>query len=118
MIACVAAATMFTACNSGSKETKTEEAPATEAAAPAAETKTTISEGNVIDEYAVLVDEMIDLTAKVKAGDAAAAQKIMDLSQKAQGMATKLAEELPNMTAEQKAKFEEIQKKAMDMAKQ
>lgn len=117
MIACVAAATMFTACNSGSKETKTEEAPATEAAAPAAETKTT-SEGNVIDEYAVLVDEMIDLTAKVKAGDAAAAQKIMDLSQKAQGMATKLAEELPNMTAEQKAKFEEIQKKAMDMAKQ
>lgn len=114
MIACVAAATMFTACNSGAKENKTEEPQATET--PAAEAPAT--EGNVIDDYAKLVDEMLEVGAKVKAGDAAAVQRMMELSQQAQGMMGKLQEELPNMTEEQKAKFEEIQKKAMEMAQQ
>jgi len=117
MIACVAAATMFTACNSGAKDAKPEEPQATET--PAAEAKPEVAaEGNVIDEYAKLVDEMLEVAGKVKAGDAAAVQKMMELSQKAQGMMTKLQEELPNMTEEQKAKFEEIQKKAMEMAQQ
>lgn len=118
MIACVAAATTFAACNSSSKDAKPEgnqvETTAPETTAP----ETTSTEGNVIDEYIKLTEDVWALTEKAQKGDTDAIAKLQELGQKALEMQTELQKELPNMTAEQKAKYEEFAKKAAEKAQE
>jgi len=119
MIAIVAAvAISFSACNSGTDTKKTDDAaatPAVEAPAPAAETS---ASNGTIDKYAELVEKMIAVQEKAKTGDAAALQEMSTLAQEAANMATEIQKELPNMTAEQKAKFEELAQKLVASAQQ
>lgn len=116
MIAFVAAATLFTACN-----TKTEGAAKddkdsvkTETAAP--ETVASETEGDLVDRYSALVDKLIVLQEKAKKGDTSAVQEAAKLNEEAVALATEFQQQAANMTAEQQAKFAEIAKKLTDAA--
>lgn len=113
MIAFVAAATIFTACNS-----KTENAANTEAAGTEAvvEETATTTESSALDRYAEIVEKVIALQGKAKQGDAEAIKELTALSQEIANMATQLQAETANMTPEQAQRFTELAQKLQDAA--
>lgn len=110
MIAFVAAATLsFAACN-----TKTEGAQGTEVDSTAVEApvvEEVVTDTTALGKYETLVNEVIALTEKAKAGDATAVAEVTKLTQDLGNLSTELQKELANMTPEQAAKFAELGKK-------
>lgn len=117
MIAFVATATLFAACNSKTDNAATN-ADETKVEATTEEVKEEVKSegGSTLDKYADLVEKIIPLQEKAQKGDAAAIKELTDLSQEVANMATELQKEMATMTPEQTARFTELAKKLMDAA--
>ncbi|MDR1919216.1 MAG: hypothetical protein LBQ65_06180 [Tannerellaceae bacterium] len=116
MLATAAFMVSFAACGGKSStqtETTTDESTENqteETLAPAA------AEGDVLAKYEEFVNKAIDLYPKVIAGDAAAAQEYVKLSQEIAEVAEELGTAFANLTPEQQQKFTELGQKFVEAA--
>ena len=117
MFLMASAMVMMVACNnkSGATEGETTDTMAVEAPAPAAEAAPAEG-GNALDQYVSLVEEMVPLYEKMAAGDAEATQKLTELGQKMQEMATAVQNEAANLTPEQAQRYNDAMKKLAEDA--
>jgi hypothetical protein len=122
MIAFVAAATLFTACNSktdsaantdaGTTTVETTEVEATEVEAVASE-----GTGNAaLDKYTEFVEKYIELQGKIKGGDVAAAQELQKLGEELAATTAQMQEEFAKMTPAQAEKYKELAEKLQKAA--
>jgi len=116
MIAFVAAATLFTACNTKTEGAGKDNKDSVQVEATTPEATENKAEGDLVDRYSALVDKLIVLQEKAKKGDTAAVQESAKLQEEAMALATEFQQQAGTMTAEQQAKFAEIAKRLTDAA--
>lgn len=103
----VTAAAILVACGGKGTTPKAEDAnaPQTEVKAPKAE------EGDALAQYEKMIEKVIEIYPKVKTGDASAMAEYQKIATEMAPLATKITEEMANMTPEQQARFAELAQK-------
>ncbi|MDU1903515.1 MAG: hypothetical protein E6772_01920 [Dysgonomonas sp.] len=117
MIAFVAAATLFTACNSKTDGAATTDADTTKVETTEVEAVATEGTGNAaLDKYTEFVNKYIELQDKIKGGDVAAAQELQKLGEELAATTTQMQGEFEKMTPAQAEKYKELAEKLQKAA--
>ncbi len=104
----------FAACGGNKKNNTTEAAGETTTETTATPAQT--AGNDVLDKYEALINQAIDLQAKVAKGDAAASQEYMKIAEEMQSMAGELQTAIANMSEADAQRFAELGQKLANAA--
>jgi len=101
----------FAACGNAANKNNADTTDSIETAVTTEAPVAVAAEESVLDKYEALINQTIELQGKVAAGDAAAAQQLVTVSEEMNKISAELQTAMANMSAEDAQRFAELGQK-------